>query len=845
MDTEWARDGKTFDSGSVISGLTSLDDDTDEFGRMLVQHVRDEQRLNQALNGPGQAFRKARPHPRIGVTLDQVNGSRNLEIRSLSSGASDPGVAEHTLTYESDPPLNIPRDWGRKGRISNSWLRRLGDMDNDEIERPASANAIQSHQHTETRQVSHAVDWAGVADDPVRSIEQTTPISSRRRRIVSSPGQKEHHNSIERIRQWEADQDFTAGSFLQSTPAVSSRKRELESIQTRGIARDQLSRITERTSPESTRDQLESRMSRLAGQPLHRRQQPSPDDKQWGGSRASLSNKENIPIDGSSRESKERPLTNGTASQAGPVTSKPQRPSTTRQESIQLLKRLARVTSQSPSPSPNAGPQQPASHPRTADEPRTQRQSSAQAPELVNASPSPIHETPRPAPDLPAKTPKVTGAWIDTPLTVRHDSAQPVPSPPTTKDDAPLAPLPPAELSPQHPLPPLKRTASAPALPSSALSHVLRDKPPCLGDDTLASLEDLLDPTLTQPGDVSATLNLDDVRAELDRLHGTGRPLSAADEERREELLVIEGMAGKLRSARRGVREVKRGLRGMEKRVEVVGTAGREDSVGGGEVREGGVWRALVREGLQVFIHGERKLGRGKSWGGLTKVGMVVAAVVTWWVLENAACSIWCHPLYARSMHGFGVDAGAPKFPFVIPTVLLRPFRWLWQPVTSTIVWVLGHIWTGLVAYLGILFEEEPTPRRKGSQIKAPLYRSKRSSMWEESVPVLALREKTKVKEWDDRVADIIQEAAPMQETMDEDKVIREVHQDRKGGGFKLGKLWSWKSSPAESSASMAPSSADSVWGDGETWRSESETINMDSQQMWETGDGMGSDEIL
>ncbi|PNS15831.1 hypothetical protein CAC42_4283 [Sphaceloma murrayae] len=827
VDTDWARDGRTHDSGSVISGLTSLDDDTDEFGRMLLQHVRDEQRLNRVLNGPAQAFRKARPQPRIAATLENGTSNRDYEVRSLSSGGSDPGVAEHTRTNGSDPPLNIPRDWGRKGRQSTSWLRRLGDTEL-EMERRASADNVRADGVVDVERGARTVDWASDVARVVQSVEQTTPLSSRSRRRVSSPGQPEQSNSIERIRQWEAEQDFTAGSFLQSTPAAVSRRRELESIETRGIARDQLSRISERTSPESVRERLEFRLSRIAGQPLSRRRKPSPEDKQWGGRRALLNNTERVPIK-KEVETAELPSTSNGVSYTNNNDERPlsHRPSAGRQESIQLLKRLARVSSQSPSPSPNTGPLLPPKQP-TGPESRSVRQSSAQAPEVVPVSP--IHATPRPPPsNHPAKTPKVTGAWIDTPLPIRHDSAQP-PEPP----NKPASPTPEQHPQQDEPAAPPLRPLSAPPSAPSALSHLLSTAPPNVGDDTLASLQDLLDPTLAQP-DVSATLNLDDVQTELDRLHGLGRPLSKADEERRDELLVIEGMAGRLRSARRGVRDVKRGLRGMERRVGSGDWGG--EMVGGGEAR--GVWKGLLGEGVRVLVYEKR--GRR----GLTRFGTALALVAAWWALENAACAAWCQPRYATRMAGFGVDPSAPRYPFVVPTMLFRPLRWLWRPVTSTLVWLLGQLWTGLVAYLGILFEEEPVgPTATATVVPKPqIRRSKRSGMWTESDPIFQIREKTKVKEWDDRVADIIHEAVPVQETMEEDKVVRQARRETRDG-FGFAKLWSWNSAPVDSVVETAPSS-ESSWQSGEEWHGAVQASSVDAEPMWETGDVMGGDELI
>lgn len=43
-------------------------------------------------------------------------------------------------------------------------------------------------------------------------------------------------------------------------------------------------------------------------------------------------------------------------------------------------------------------------------------------------------------------------------------------------------------------------------------------------------------------------------------------------------------------------------------------------------------------------------------------------------------------------MVGYGVDPHAPIFPFVVPTLLFRPFRWLWQPVLGFLAWCFGAL---------------------------------------------------------------------------------------------------------------------------------------------------------
>ena len=58
-------------SGSGFSDLSALENETDDFGRLLLQHQRDQRRLNNAVRG--QAFRKARPRPRVGDQIGRAH----------------------------------------------------------------------------------------------------------------------------------------------------------------------------------------------------------------------------------------------------------------------------------------------------------------------------------------------------------------------------------------------------------------------------------------------------------------------------------------------------------------------------------------------------------------------------------------------------------------------------------------------------------------------------------------------------------------------------------------------------------------------------------------------------
>lgn len=41
-------------------------------------------------------------------------------------------------------------------------------------------------------------------------------------------------------------------------------------------------------------------------------------------------------------------------------------------------------------------------------------------------------------------------------------------------------------------------------------------------------------------------------------------------------------------------------------------------------------------------------------------------------------------------MRSYGVDPRAPRFPFVLPTLLFRPFEFLWRPIFAVLAWCFG-----------------------------------------------------------------------------------------------------------------------------------------------------------
>lgn len=138
-------------SSNPLSDLSSLaNDETDELGRQILEHARDRQRLQHATaTNSKSAFSKARPRPRIALTMENLernnNASRNHSPDNRPTSPDSPEthavVARRTVSESvtlharrhssmdpaegSSPAHNVPMQWGRKGVRKNDFLRRI------------------------------------------------------------------------------------------------------------------------------------------------------------------------------------------------------------------------------------------------------------------------------------------------------------------------------------------------------------------------------------------------------------------------------------------------------------------------------------------------------------------------------------------------------------------------------------------------------------------------------------------------------------------------------------------------------------------------------------------------
>ncbi|KAK8192743.1 hypothetical protein M8818_007915 [Zalaria obscura] len=807
------QQGTDEDAASIISGLTSMENDTDEFGRMLLQHsreisllqsTRDEQRMNNAIGGRAQAFRKARPYPRVALTLENLERNETADFEQGARAQYRP--ESRGSSHDSDPPLNVPREWGRKSRRTTSWLRRTPRSEENPVHQ--DEDSIYPHRTAYTGDESPQVDWVGAAD-------QGTPLSERKNKQTTTPPSRRRVDHIEDL---ELEQDFTAADLLASTPAPAiafSRKtrhgnkaleevrqqeieREIESVERKGIATDRLDQIYQRTPSETRRRRSSARLREAMDDKMtdvlpETRRPPSLAGTMRTNTSESLrfprrrsirsiiNNKENLPFaeDGGSTHPVFKSVeTIGTVDRVPAVAPKsPQRPDHKRNDSLALLKRLARVSSNSPSPNSNKvvlepekartgmdraseSPAEPLSAASTNSDyiahgspPKAgRRQSSSTAPEAIagvntldrqsmpGTAPLTV-DIPRTdelqdldATILPAQTPIVTGAWVDTPAPIKAEVQSHQASSDLTKKPGAALPKPSANTD-MYSLVPVshasspRRRASEPALPASALEAVLHDfrtRPKTLngggdditlGESTIISLEDIVNPSSSPT--LTLDLGLSDLHPASTSLHpvdpqagapngnrqgqGQGsaekeKGLTQAQKDRRQELLAIEALDKHLKVTRTSLKDSTRGLRSLEHRVDKAAAALAEtassththsnQSNSHGETPAGtcptchrprSVLRALVADLLSPFLipSPHRRLGFTLTW-----LGLFTALFWAWLLAELVACERYGHPTYATRMVGYGVDPDAARFPFVLVGGLLGP---LWGPVRGLV----------------------------------------------------------------------------------------------------------------------------------------------------------------
>ncbi|KAF9697247.1 hypothetical protein EKO04_004810 [Ascochyta lentis] len=742
------------DSGSVVSGLTSLEGD-DEFEQQMIQNARDERRLNETLHGRPQPFRKARTHPRVGLTLGNLE--RNEALNSNNHVINNNNNVPYATGYHanarfaiksppssigsthSDPAIHAPSGWGRKGRSSGKWMQSLmRDEPPQAQQTPAPPDDTIVEQH----------NLSG-ADAPRRSVEDS-PLSHKSFNQGTPPN--DHSGQLD------LTFDMDECSIIASTPYI-PRNTKLDDI----LERENMARLD--GIPDTSREDV-----RRPPTHTHGAADTDPHSQQQGSAVRRLHNranswrslsksqlelgKENSPV-AVYRKSVE---TVGTVERhvVANAQTQPVRPSSNQREDTQdLLRRFTRARN-TPSPKASAPatrpqptpPTQPHSSSQTAvndashtmlegkkeaanevsaretataptlasqEEPQREHRrdtphdgttpdvpSSAPTSEQVDETPMPVEHT-----ILDPKTPVVMGGWVDTPgprtahkpVELPHPRSQSLEKSSPRKSRSSTRPT----AAPTTNQPPAAEVHDAiqPSLPrpqlhSSALRAFVQEARASndYGDDTIHSLEDLMTP-------------LGDNEAEEDTLQGLALPTSAprneAERERQAEIMDLHRLNNHLRTTKTNVRDASRGMSRVRTRmehIEVEETGEKVPVIVRDHSHEFSLWtwfRSFFWDG-RLKTQREARNALLKMWGGVTLLGILLTVSFIWWASEAVACEIFCHPEYANySPHPFAVDMDAPRRGIVIPTLVYRALFKSWStPVVSPILSLFSWAWATL-----------------------------------------------------------------------------------------------------------------------------------------------------
>lgn len=426
--------------------LSSQDAD-DDFERRMIQNARDERRLREALHSSTrvQAFRKARAPPRIGLTienLEQKNSQNGLAANAHVKFESPPSS---NGSGRSDPAIHAPAGWGRKSRANRNWMRTITYEEQQQTTPPP------------------ADDTLGALDEQPGDDYHLYPRQS----VEDSPLSHKSTPRNDRSADWDLTFELNEASIIASTPYI-PRNTMLDDIRQREVESQEPDMMPESPTELSRKPRQMSESQENETRPGQSVAQPpiSPGKRIRTNSWQSIGKSQ--PVTGSGKENSPVAVyktTTETVSiweQEGKADS--QRTSTRparhrREDSQDLLRRLARI-SNTPSPrrfDPERPQTAPTSHlsgsPHTAskdppadmankaaqdapvehvpsDTPATTSNTQPQLNEVEApteparpSGPAPEKEaedvdaTPMPAerPLRDAKTPIVTGAWVDTP----------------------------------------------------------------------------------------------------------------------------------------------------------------------------------------------------------------------------------------------------------------------------------------------------------------------------------------------------------------------------------------------------------------------------------------------
>ncbi|KAK3167474.1 hypothetical protein OEA41_010601 [Lepraria neglecta] len=762
------------DSESGVDYTENITDTSVDSGSS--QYAKDLQRLS-ALKEGAKVFSKARVGEKVGLTVE------NLQRRNGSNESLGSAFSAGSLSHRgSDPSVNIPKAWGRKAKPGKDWLNRInsksGRFTGDVPKRHSSGDPM-IPENQEREWAEPIDDWiAAAAQVPLPSVEEGSSQTALSSRGSTPTTALQRSSSLDQRRQWEVNDDEFTGRSLQvsDSPPIRIRNgtldrfrdREIENLEKRAVTTNRLGELREKGSDELLRRRPPSRSAEEPGSkegndPQDALQRRRPSGRSSLKSELRDSDQDNTPeatVEDTGEPIPDTPVviyrskSNDRSAADDKVGVKSEetmwtsvRPSHERKDSHDLLKRLAKATSESPSPTNDQEKEEPLpvkKEEQVKQTPQTSKPSSNLKTPVVTGAwvDQTMDNTPQPSKsNTNVKTPKITGAWVDTPLpTGGRGPPMPTPEDVDYERELSTAKLGATELirrlSPntiterpklQNQIP-LKY--SGPPLPKSALEEIINNaksvnpnKPNIssnsdseedptlhLGDSTIQSLEELiandtdfstlLAPAPPSPEEETSQPSSDPSPASQ-ALTTTSTTSTSAKSSRPADLQSYTHLLSRLTNLAPSIRASKKQLASLERAVsspapnrnQSITQRGGDDTCNEAGEFHDFIWPcarcgcpgrptdpdlaslSTLRENLTSITLPIPRLWtwRKDDWRPrLTWLGVLtfLSWALVW--LEFWARANYCHPLYARSMVGYGVDINAPRPPFVLAKVIYR-----------------------------------------------------------------------------------------------------------------------------------------------------------------------------
>lgn len=774
--SQGARDVDNIQGRSLSAPLDSESDNTGLYqgspspAARNRRQKRENRRSDVSQNSPGryvkpsEADRRPRNYAEDQERLEQLRGLHSPPLFSRAPVGPKVEEAARTLvektsasSFENEPPVRAPKTWGSKAKKNSGWITKILSPDTS-MEINDLPKDVSSGKQREA------------ADVPLPSVEDLSAVHTLTPPASRPASARPTNISPEKSQMWNADYDFTAQSLqistspqlrVKPTKLDEIREREIQSVTARAVATNRLEEIREKNSEERSFGEDIARaglndVQELAGaeeglsilerngyhesdSPVHahnsrttREKTSNEDHDETRETLRALSrvltSKSPSPPRMDEKEVNQRAIVDPSTEEK--FVERQTRRDMTSRGTLDANAGFKRNSGASTPPKSDVDPEE-----RITAEARLfelqdtkSERNSLRVPSRT-PSPSPsddekFDETPRPPKIDPMllPTPRVTGAFIETPAQSVRRPRKSRSIPPAPKEEGGVA----SERASSE-----RRGSGRPASdtsvpvgnarrrerqPQSAVSRQSRPRPLInsarpstvaedlqrikleaqLEDSTMEDFDAFLEAHARTTGDPENNTTILEPVVDLE-YDERGQPLSAKEIARRVELLTLDRMYQSIKNTSSSIRDARHGIERLEQKVSSssLSTKGEYNAASGPNYIMIPIPRFITYNNTssgtptEGGVGGKEKKKEKKKWRNwkFTWFGFITTTLVAWFFSELFMCNEFCHS--NQSFNPRRDSRDDPFFPLAIPTKL---DQWTGE-IASTLFW---DVWIAL-----------------------------------------------------------------------------------------------------------------------------------------------------